>query len=280
MSDKDNPSDYQACSSAEQFELLLAAPDRNDDDSWDVIHLLQNRAEREILDRSLEVLSHSDPAKRALGADLLAQFGNPERAFPEQSLSALRRLLATEREPGVLDCAATAFVHNNDPEAVPLLLALRKHAWPIVRLAVVQALGSQDETPEVVAALAELCRDPAPDVRDWATFALGSLMEVDTPEVREVLLARAEDTDSETRGEALVGLADRGDQRVLEYVIDALEDEEVGTLAVEAAWKLGMAGYADSELWSALVDLTSWWDVDVDLLTRATKSCEPGAGEQ
>lgn len=271
-----NAPDDDPRTSDELFESLLAFPDHYDDhDAWALIRLLQVRAGREVLERALALLRHSTPSKRVLAANLLAQLGSPQRAFPEESLAGLRALLANEDQPAVLASAATAFSHNADARAVPRLLALRSHSWPTVRLSVARALGSQDKTPDVVTGLIELCRDPAPDVRDWATFALGSLSEVDTPRVREVLLERLEDSDSETRAEALVALAERKEERVLPYVIVALQDEPVGTLAVEAAWRLGLAGLASSELRSALIELTSWWDVDTELLSSAVAASLP-----
>lgn len=270
------PTDYEARPSLELLELLLAAPGY-DDDSWDVISLLRNRGQREVFERALEVLSDPDPDKRTLAADLLAQFGDAESDIRRECFPPLRLLLTSERHPRVLDSAAIAFLHNKDPQAIPHLLALRSHAWPMVRLAVTRALAHQDERADVVTGLLDLCRDSSPDVRDWATFGLGTLMEADTPEIREALLERAEDSDFETRGEALLGLAKRGAPGALGLVIDALEAEVVGALAIEAAWELGSAGVADAELWSALVALASWWDVNEDLLAQAISACEPGS---
>ena len=62
-------------------------------------------------------------------------------------------------------------------------------------------------------ALIALSADADADVRDWATFALGTLAAADTPELREALAARVEDADEDTRLEAVHGLALRGDTR-------------------------------------------------------------------
>lgn len=59
--------------------------------------------------------------------------------------------------------------------------------------------------------------------RDWACFALAEQWrEIDTPELREALVARLDDIDHDTRLEALVGLAYRRDNRALQRVRDAL----------------------------------------------------------
>ena len=82
--------------------------------------------------------------------------------------------------------------------------------------------------------LSDLSRDADEEVRDWATFGLGSLTEVDTPELRETLLARLVDTDDNTRGEAVIGLAKRHDPRVVAPLIRELTGKYYGIFAVEA----------------------------------------------
>src|SRR4029077_14951716 len=103
-----------------------------------------------------------------------------------------------------------------------------------VRYGVVFALMGHEDR-QALETLAELTRDPEAHVRDWATFALGSQAEADTPELREALVSRLADEDDDTRGEALVGLARRGDWRVLTALRRELESGSVGSLAVEAA---------------------------------------------
>src|SRR5687768_18575105 len=83
--------------------------------------------------------------------------------------------------------------------------------------------------------------DADEDVRNWATFGLGSMIDDDSPQIREALLARISDAHDETRGEALVGLALRQDPRVLEPLLRALRADTVGSLAVEATRDLGAA---------------------------------------
>lgn len=93
--------------------------------------------------------------------------------------------------------------------------------------------------PDSVSALIELSADADEDVRNWATFGLGSMDSVDTPLLREALVRRLNDTNAEIRGEALVGLAQRKDPRVVEPLRRELAVEDVGLLAVEAAESLG-----------------------------------------
>jgi HEAT repeat protein len=91
------------------------------------------------------------------------------------------------------------------------------------------------------------------NVRDWATFGLGSQIDLDTPRIREALCARLNDPDPITRAEAFVGLARRKDEGVLSPLIAALGSTQLDEfdprqdLVLEAAWEI-----ADPRLLPAL----------------------------
>ncbi len=114
-------------------------------------------------------------------------------------------------------------------------------------------------------------------MRNWATFGLGSQITIDTPAIRDALYQRIiseveddqDDTIAEIRGEALLGLAIRKDQRVIEPLIAELESGCVGRLSVEAALAIG-----DNRLYPSLMKLQDWWDVDVELLQAAIAKCQ------
>lgn len=90
-----------------------------------------------------------------------------------------------------------------------------------------------------VDALAMLSRDAVRDLRNWATFALGSQLESDSPELRAALYNRINESDPEIRGEALLGLARRRDVTIAAAVQRELEGEFHGDWAVEASQLLG-----------------------------------------
>ena len=98
--------------------------------------------------------------------------------------------------------------------------------------------GRDDE--RVFDALVELTSDPEPGIRDWATFALGTLSPQDTPVLRDALAARLDDSDDDTRIEAVHGLALRGDTRALDAVLDLLGEvgpHDDGGNAADTIWK-------------------------------------------
>jgi len=214
---------------------LEGAPD--DESAWEAVGALQRRGTREVLEAAARLLESPLPRERGRGADILGQLGLPERTFPEECVRLLLDVLRRESEPSVLSAVAVALGHLRDARAVPELVKLKGHPSEEVRFGVVHGLAGH-ELPEALSALIDLSDDSSEDVRNWATFELGSMTEVDTPELREALLRRLTDANAEVRGEALVGLARRKDARVLEPLMAALQARDVMVLVVEAAQAL------------------------------------------
>ncbi|QPJ62057.1 MAG: hypothetical protein G3M70_09315 [Candidatus Nitronauta litoralis] len=78
-------------------------------------------------------------------------------------------------------------------------------------------------------------------MRDWATFGFAQQINSDTPAIRKALFERLEDSDTDTRGEVLVGLARRKDPRVKPYIILEIqrENETAYNYAYDAAQEFG-----------------------------------------
>jgi len=187
----------------------------------------------------IQLLASNEPTERAVGADVLAQLGWRDRAFLDESVAALLSALG-DRDVAVVQSAIFALGHRASPRAILALLPFVDHASTDLRYAVVHGLMPHD-TPAVVEALSKLSGDTDPDVRNWATFALGSQLESDSPSLRKALRDRLADSDIEVRGEALVGLARRHDPCVATEVMRELEGEFCGGWAIEAAGLLGEA---------------------------------------
>ncbi len=196
-------------------ELMTAALCEPDEDlAWDAVCSLQWRGTREVLDRAVRLCESFCAFERRVGADILGQLGLPKRSFPDHGLRTLLRMLETEQDHGVLQAILVALSHHGRSEAVGPASRFQHHVDPEVRHGVVLALMGQ-ERPQAIESLIVLTKDPEAHVRDWATFALGTQVEVDTPELREALVDRLADEDEDTRDEAIVGLARRGDRRMI-----------------------------------------------------------------
>ncbi|TDR87187.1 HEAT repeat protein [Enterovirga rhinocerotis] len=202
----------------------------DDPTGWIAIGRLQRMANRAVLEMALTFCVDTDPLKRRVGAHVLAQLGHSkpgfEPVFVEERLAGLIGLLEAERDgrrdPGVLAAVCTAFGHLPDIRAIPSLLALMSHRDPNVRSGVVHGLSGHEDDAAIEGLIA-LSEDPADRVRDWATFELGQVIEMDTPTIRAALHARLDDACHDVRNEAIEGLARRGDRSVLPFLIRELE---------------------------------------------------------
>lgn len=244
------------------------------DDFQESLALVHYRGGEEELQIGASYLSSSDPIDRALGADVLAQLGWQDRTYLDESVDLLIPALQDEDE-FVVYRVCCALGHRSDPKAIPHVLKLAQSINEKIRYGVVFALLGQD-SQEAVAAMIALSKDSDLDVRNWAMFGLGSQIEADTPEIRDALLLGTLDSDSEIRGEALVGLAERKDKRAIDLLLNEWESyADVSILSLEAAEVV-----ASSRLYSKLVYLQKTLEFGGDIqftsqLQSAIDSCKP-----
>ncbi|NOT60083.1 MAG: hypothetical protein HOP19_07645 [Acidobacteria bacterium] len=222
-------------SSEELVKIALAAPELDDDDRWEAIRTLHHRGGQTEFDLAVALTQSAEARARALGADILAQLGFYFKTFtfPIESVSILIELLNDSAEE-VIWSAAHALGHRRDERSIPNLCELADHPSEDVRYGVACSLGGF-ENELAISTLIKLSADTDTDVRDWATFGLGSQTEKDTSAIRAALHARVTDEDDDTRGEAIVGLALRKDERALDLIKLELQRADVGTIIFEAA---------------------------------------------
>ncbi|BBL75368.1 HEAT repeat domain-containing protein [Methylomagnum ishizawai] len=199
---------------------------------WHIIATLHERGSKTEFDAAKKLTDDPDPINREIGADMLGQLGWSKRTFHKKSVAILKKLLS-DSEPDVIASAAFALGHRNDPSAIPELLKLTGHPNPWVRHGVAFGLSCHDDN-SAVNGLILLSQDAEFDVRNWATFGLGSQCDIDNDQLRKALIERTNDPEPEIRGEALIGLAKRKDERVIDKIAQELTGEFFGIWAVEA----------------------------------------------
>jgi HEAT repeat protein len=220
----------------------------DDDAPWEAVRELRRIGASEVFDRAVEWCRSSDPLKRARGADVLAQLGrtaeHPAHLCPQESFLVIASLIKTEKELRPLSSEMYALGHIGDPRAVRILSRFQNHPDAEIRFALAFALGSFANHPAAADMLLQLTRDEDQDVRDWATFGIGTLGEKDSPEIREALLGRLDDPFEDVRQEAIAGLVRLRDERVLAALLLALRQEDVPDIMIDAA--LDMLGLSES----------------------------------
>ena len=212
------------------------------DAPWHAVHELRTLGSREVFERAASWCASSEALRRARGADILAQLGrtadHPTNTFRDQSFEVLLHLFRKETETLPLSSAIYALGHIGNSQAVPLLVPLSSHPEPEVRFALAFSLGNFSDFESAAATLIKLTHDSDDDVRDWATFGLGAIGKLDTPEIRDALVERLGDASKNVRQEAIVGLARLRDMRVLPTIIQSLEQTNVDDSTIEAACTL------------------------------------------
>jgi len=214
----------------ELFNAALCGPE---EEAWQAVTALDWNGSREVLERATDLCRSECSFERCVGADVLGQLGVPERTYPERSAAVLLQMLAVEQCPEVLRSIFIGLGHLHDRRAISAAARFVGHPDGDVRHAVVLALTGHEE-PSAIEMLIGFTEDSDAHVRDWATFALGAQIDLDTPAIRQALVDRLNDSDDETRGEALRGLARLHDPRVLPALAKELVSESFDSLASQA----------------------------------------------
>jgi HEAT repeat protein len=243
---------------------------------WELIGGILDECPDDVLAASRRLLSDARPRARTLGADIMGRLARVDPGARPALVAALLDRLTVERDPAAVASIVAALGHTSDPSPLPHVVALAGHDDAAVRLAVafaVATIGPEPLPREARRALIRLSGDVEPEVRDWATFGLGTLSCDDGPDVRAALLARTQDSCRTARAEALFGLAVRRDPRAVPHLIRALESPAVDVLELDAA-----AEAADPRLLPALWALQRSGMADRARVRRAIDRCSGSEG--
>jgi len=261
--------------------LSSASGELDEEAAEPLVHLLHQSGEAVDVEWALPVLADPIPARRQVAAWVLGQLGYEKgRPFGERVMPALADAARVERDDDTRQALVAAIGHAEDPVWVPELLRHAGDDYPSVRQGIAGALPimfrGDEMSANAVTALITLTRDTDPDVRDWATFSLGSQSRADDDAIRDALAARLDDDEGDTRFEAALGLARRGDPRALSAVSRRLEDETATIYLLDLA---AAAELADPVLLPTLNTLRLKWATDKDAHTVAVDyaitRCEP-----
>jgi HEAT repeat protein len=214
-------------------------------------------------------------SNQQLGLDMLGMLATRDSTWIPELVSHVKRLARSNNEDTRWS-AAHAVSGLCYPDVLDLLLSLANDTDSDVRWQVTIGLPKvlvDYPSERGVDALLKLMEDPDPEIRDWAAFGIGSQLNVDSDKIRDALAAHIDEEQEQTSGEALLGLARRGDDRALGPILNSLESGDPGNLIVDAAGKLG-----DPRLLPALTALKKrgWTDENTPtVLDDAIRSCTP-----
>lgn len=248
--------------------------------TWMAVFEMRRRGTRTVFDAMTQLCRSGDPRSRQVGALVLGQLGiSASQTVPpfwqEQVLelmTLLNRETVGQNDPEVLKDACVSLGHLNDVRAVPPILKLKRHRDARVRYGVAFGLTGHDD-PRAVEGLIELAGDFDDRVREWATFGLARVIHTNTPELRTALFANLKDASEQIRSEAIFGLAQRRDGRVLPPLTVALESSSPHELALQAAAILGDHNLCELLL-RAAQNADNWTSPQQEALVEALRACQ------
>jgi hypothetical protein len=198
--------------------------------------------------------------------------GDAQR-YPKEAVSILLPMLDSEDDPSVFRevVLALGWYRDYHPTVVEQLARLVNHPDADVRLGLAMRLAINN--PVAIEATITLSVDENADVRNWATFALGQLSDderkpVDSVQIRDALFARTCDEEAIVRYEALRGLVERDDRRVIELMamepLEGVLDDTFAEAIISAGKRLGDAQLLPALLWLKEHGRT-WGDTHFDM---------------
>jgi len=228
----DTPPHYKQWSVTRLFSAVLSESDEEVVD--DLICALGMRGTREVFDQAAPLCQSTCHVERALGIRVLASLGECDHRFISDCFEVVLNSLNGEQEENVIHAILQGFGRLHRYESIVPASRFRDHPNPEIRRAVVSAMLHREDAL-AVETLIGLTRDSEVNTREWASFGLGSCIEWDSDALRNALAERLLDEDGYVRGDAIYGLAARGDSRVVPYLLEALKKPEPYNRELEAA---------------------------------------------
>jgi HEAT repeat protein len=156
--------------------------DREADERWQIVAKLHGRTDRLAFEAACRLAVADDGSERVLGLDILGQIGySADRPFLEETLPILIAACSDDRAE-VVAASIAALGHIGDHRGLPSILRHAGHVCDDTRYSVAVALPAVAGDPpaaQAVEALILLSADADPQTRDWATFGLGSQLDID-----------------------------------------------------------------------------------------------------
>lgn len=263
----------------ELFHVVVTETD--DDKHSHAVFTLRYRGTREIYDTAVRLCHGRLAVERRQGVNVLAQFRNAygrKHPYRQETIDLFVDMLASEKRVTVISMLLWGLEQLDDDRVVELMVRFKEHPNKWVRKQAAIALGHFAHCNEqALRAVVDLCRDPDRDVRDWATFELGSQFDpedLDIPEAHTVLWERANEDDREIRSQALRGLVFRGEVGLTECLMRELDADEIFDDVLEAVEYL-----ADPAFLPRLLKLRTWKSNGLYDLEDAIAACG-GTGER
>jgi HEAT repeat protein len=201
--------------------IIKAYAEENEDKYMEYIHILRLRGDSEVFKLTKKLVYSKNSVYRDISASILSQFGYKTKLHKGESVYLLSKLLNDKNED-VISTAIYAFGHRKCTRYANQLASFVTYKSLQIKEALSFSLGGY-ESQECIDALILLMKDDNNYVRNWSTFSLAQITETNTKKICDALFENLDDKEQEVRGEALLGLASRKDERVKEAILKDLQ---------------------------------------------------------
>lgn len=197
---------------------------------------IQLRHSEDELSAASDLCANEDPMHRAIGVALLKR--ELARAFHDEAVKLVNVVAASEQDDLVLEQLAYAMNHLKVKERARLLERASSSERAKTREAVAFSICELKDDA-AIALMIQLSDDSDWEVRNYAMYGLRR-SEKDSVEIRRSFLERLNDAHKPVRQEAILGLAQLKDMRVLSALQESLSSEEdASRTTLQAAVSLG-----------------------------------------
>lgn len=234
-----NASKGRKCWSDEKL-LSRALSVRTDRAYWDSVNELRGRASDSLYEKCMALTKSGNPKERRVGTDVLSEFYRKDKKkkygfyFPydKKINKYFYEMINIEDNLTVIPSILHGIGHSNKhvkSKNINSILEFIDSDNDDIRFSAISALSGIEDM-KAIRGLIKLSKDRRSFIRDWATFAIGGLSDLDNDEIRKALYERCADRHYGARMEAISGLAKRKDHGVKKYLEKEFDDAAVYVL--------------------------------------------------
>ncbi len=142
---------------------------------WNYIRELRKRKSTTTYQKATELTNSENNVEKVIGINILAQFGYP-RKHKNRNLNTYFKLLKTENSIKTVSSILYGIGHNNEnlsESQIDLICQFQSNKSATIRYSLTSALSGV-ENDNAIKTLIKLTKDKDSDIRDWATFGIGS----------------------------------------------------------------------------------------------------------
>jgi HEAT repeat protein len=195
-------------SDADEEVLVEKAHARGEASHVDLLVALHERASREVFDAAASLCGDPSPSERILGLMILRELGPAgSRPVYEEAWPLLEGMAEKETDPDVLYWVLGCLRYTCSPRVIDTLVRYSTHPDPDIRRGIAFGITSCGCTDQrIIDVQLRLAEDPEPEVRAYAVYDFVSDIRDDTPEIRQMLTRRLDDSDPDIRLDAKAAL--------------------------------------------------------------------------